>query len=320
MNPLPRLAARKLCASFETFRESIGVPDADLTLIDLALDSVRNRFALSDAPEVGDIVDGCARTLFLLAYADGIERRELIGSGASGGQDWDDTAPRDTDPAAGKVALDIVARFEDSSGHGIDEACIEWMQRSGEDAARFGHCLAMVATGQGVGFNDDIPSGDKLPEWIQKGVPDVEFHCWDFETIPSGPVWEWDGESLSRTFEGESDANQWMEDNATGNTFCGDMVFRDSGELRTYPTNPLAMFLAFHNKGCQIAELGGEDFAEWPLPEGWKVIRGEGGRWFAYEPDGTVRPGWFRTELEGNVHVATLTVPAPLGIGGGAQG
>lgn len=41
-----------------------------------------------------EIIAGIARTLFLCAYADGVEQGTIQGDAAKGGEDWDDVAPR----------------------------------------------------------------------------------------------------------------------------------------------------------------------------------------------------------------------------------
>lgn len=46
---------------------------------------------------------------------------------------------------------------------------------------RFAHCLAMQTLGHGVGLEDDLPSGVKLPGWIRASVPSSDFGVFDLD-------------------------------------------------------------------------------------------------------------------------------------------
>lgn len=211
-----------------------------------------------------DIIREVARTLFVCAWADGVEAGEIAGEGPGPGGDWMDAAPSEGDPAADAEARRIVDAFDaaavrvpryvvelpasareadrfrtlsipcptlaeaqaqytaavaqfaiggademppigapdailaraergpdgrirgwillrDRSTWGVSgqvetdrESPVETAARlhaylSGTD--RFAHCLAMTALGHGVGLEDDLRSGDRLPGWIRASVP-----------------------------------------------------------------------------------------------------------------------------------------------------
>lgn len=174
------------------------------------------------------IIAAMARTLFLCAYADGVENGEIAGDAARGGEDWDDVAPRTytrhgiimadyarlagwtevSDPEALAEARRIADAFDSAarahgdrngstaynakmlSGVPLGAAPIEYAYRwhsALSDTDRFAHCLAMTALGHGVGLEDDLPSGVRLPGWIHASVPHSDFgpHSLDSVRYPA---------------------------------------------------------------------------------------------------------------------------------------
>jgi hypothetical protein len=125
-----------------------------------------------DAEVEGEILDGMARTLFLLAYADFVEREIEDGHDVDdlprpgGGEDWDDLAP-ETPLSAREAATTASIQLCGQNGCALPElyrrataAC----EDAGVTARRnhekhtpeaFGSDLAMMVTGQGVSWFDD---------------------------------------------------------------------------------------------------------------------------------------------------------------------
>jgi hypothetical protein len=123
----------------------------------------------SDESLEGEILDGMARTLFLLAYADFVEREIEDGNNVDdlprpgGGEDWDDYAP-ETPLSAREAATTAAIALCGQNGCALPElyrramiACGDARcQRAKEHTPEaFGSDLAMMVTGQGVSWFDD---------------------------------------------------------------------------------------------------------------------------------------------------------------------
>lgn len=237
--------------------------------------------------ERDEIIRAIARTLFLSAYADGVERGEIIGDRASGGEDWDDVAPSDVDPAATAHAADLVAEFERVSGRTIEQAGEEWERCGGgstrrySSADRFGHCFALESMGHGVGLRDDTSD---LPDWVD--APYREFSAYDFQSVRVGPVWDWDGETLSRTAE---DAATEQADHGT---LGGSTVERDGRFLYVNPTDPASAVLELWESGAQVRNDAGEEFdVSDVLPDGF-AIHAVGEYWALFVGDSQRGPAF----------------------------
>lgn len=148
-----------------------------------------------------DIIRDMARTLFLCAYADGVENGEIAGEEARGGEDWNDVAPQVPDPDALAEARRIADAFdaradlpeelrEEAEATGGALVVAGSLHRFLSQGDRFAHCLAMQALGSGVGLDDDCYP-DKLPGWVHEAVPSSGFSWADLnpERYPP-PVWE----------------------------------------------------------------------------------------------------------------------------------
>lgn len=142
------------------------------------------------------IVWGIARTLFVCAYADGIEAGALDGPRAGPGEDWNNVAPRlgEVDSPEYLKAREIADLFDHAARTNLrrylvtgvpagitplELAAMVYAERTGTD--RFAHCLAMKALGTGVGLEDDLPPGVRLPDWIGASVPSVAFTFYDLD-------------------------------------------------------------------------------------------------------------------------------------------
>lgn len=187
-----------------------------------------------------EIIRDVARTLFVMAWADGVERGEIAGEGPGAGGDWMDAAPapqcrpcrghgstwnghgeahecgscagsgKESDLAAEAEARRIVDGFDAACrGYGgafvdlnnvpVEHAARTWAELSNPrrsplgplsaERAAFAHCLAMQALGSGVGLEDDMPAGVRLPGWIRASVPRSDFgaHDLDPERYPAPP-------------------------------------------------------------------------------------------------------------------------------------
>lgn len=120
-----------------------------------------------------------ARTLFLMAYADAVERGEVRGKVPRAGQDWDSAAPKKTPSRFIYDAFRLIGRIEQMNGSSIICLLYKAAAADGHDvynqnfdvvpnresyAQDFGHCLAMQSLGSGVGWFDDHNSFElKLP-------------------------------------------------------------------------------------------------------------------------------------------------------------
>jgi hypothetical protein len=163
-----------------------------------------------------------ARAAFVSAYADAIDSRECLACEAMedgadlttwegriilpslwdrdtcrncnrrfprarSGEDWmDATAELKTPPQAWDWADAVLADFVRRNGVDLETLCLGWMDATGEDEDRFGHCLAMQYLGHGVGLGDDIPprSAYRSPECGWR-----EFHAsgFDFASLVAQP-------------------------------------------------------------------------------------------------------------------------------------
>ena len=121
-----------------------------------------------------------ARTLFLCAYADGVEALQIQGEAPGAGEDWDDYAP-ETPESVGEQADEILARFPYGEC-GLENAAKAWVEATGQDVNRFGHCLALEILGHGVGLSDDLPAGVGLPSECDHDVR-AEFHWTDIPEL-----------------------------------------------------------------------------------------------------------------------------------------
>lgn len=214
------------------------------------------------------IIEEMARTLFVCAWADGVENGEIAGEGPGPGGDWMDAAPvtfeyvvKESEPRnatariyseearamgdADRVALAHGARLRidrafsdvalaqwDTGCRGVQEVRVRRvavpdpealaearriadafdraaLHALGVDLARgdtlrqdetplqraasihselsgtdrFAHSLSMQALGTGVGLEDDMPSGVKLPGWIRASVPYSDFSYPDLDPV-----------------------------------------------------------------------------------------------------------------------------------------
>lgn len=129
-------------------------------------------------------IEHIARTLWISAYADGIESGaiidEWVDSGFSG--EWNDAAP-DTPPEALRKAMALAATI---GAYALERMEVDWIDATGLDSERFGHCLALQALGHGVGLIDDVPlsSGYDRPR-----LPLIEFSIHDLGDLPDGVEW-----------------------------------------------------------------------------------------------------------------------------------
>lgn len=105
------------------------------------------------------IRESIARTLFLMAYADAAEEPGRRLPRARSGEDWNDVAPR-TPASAFACADKLLARIAEKRPS-IAVDCARWCASTGLDENRFGHCVAMMALGAGVGLFDDLPFEDE---------------------------------------------------------------------------------------------------------------------------------------------------------------
>lgn len=122
-------------------------------------------------PSELEIACAMGRTAFLVQYADGVEDGTVDGDSPGAGGDWDDVAG-DTPPAFEDAAEQYLAALPDSIDVGLIAAL--WLDDTGLELDRFGHCLAMQALGHGVGLNDDtrgfcvhttFPSWEPVVTW-----------------------------------------------------------------------------------------------------------------------------------------------------------
>lgn len=130
-------------------------------------------------------IEHIARTLWLCAYADGIEETEgdkITGPRPGAGEDWDDYAP-DTPAEALHKATELAATI---GGEQLETMEIDWIEATGLDAERFGHCVALQSLGHGVGLSDDVPYGT---DYERPELPPIEFHIWDVASLPAGVEW-----------------------------------------------------------------------------------------------------------------------------------
>ncbi len=120
------------------------------------------------------LTNAVARTLWLCAYADGIDNDEISGPAPGGGEDWDDFAPT-TPPEAEAKARALLACI----GHArVRALAARWTADTSCSLDRFGHCVALQALGHGVGLQDDYPAGKHAPR-IQ--LPNIEFGAYDVD-------------------------------------------------------------------------------------------------------------------------------------------
>lgn len=134
---------------------------------------------------IHEIAEPMARTLWLCAYADGIENEEIEGPAPGAQEDWDDYAPP-TPPEALTKALEVLQGIKDPVA--IAE---RWMQDTGQDVERFGHCLALQVLGHGVGLGDDYPTATKQPK---VDLPYAEFYLHDVDLSQIAGVFRIEGE------------------------------------------------------------------------------------------------------------------------------
>lgn len=118
-----------------------------------------------------EILEPMARTLWLCAYADAVENNEIEGPSPGYGEDWDDYAPSTPDEAWTKAG-EILALFN------APTIADRWMEDTGQDVDRSGHCLAMQVLGHGVGLGDDYPSTVEQPKVL---IPSAEFYIYDVD-------------------------------------------------------------------------------------------------------------------------------------------
>lgn len=121
----------------------------------------------TDSDFLDDFLEGAARAIFVLAYADFAEQasdddRFPI---ARNGEDWYDRAP-ETPPAAYALAGRMWSEIEARNGASI-YAIAEWAATADDaqpDPEKFGRDLAMEWMGTGVSWEDDhAPFGLEIP-------------------------------------------------------------------------------------------------------------------------------------------------------------
>jgi hypothetical protein len=133
-----------------------------------------------------DIVESMARTLWVSAYASYAEenprKRGVVH--ARGGQNWHDVAP-ETPPAAERAAGELAELFKVKNNASLEQLAQRARVADGKkiDEEDFGHYLAMMAMGEGVGWWDDHKRFDlKVPR---------------FEVMYDGRSLEWSGETIT---------------------------------------------------------------------------------------------------------------------------
>ena len=115
-----------------------------------------------------------AHTFALCDWADRVEAGEIEGDHPGAGGDWADVCPT-TDPP--RAAFELAEEVTDSFPRAVLQAIADrWIELSGRDLERFGHCLTMQSLGHGVGLIDDIPPSANLetPATGAINVPHVE--------------------------------------------------------------------------------------------------------------------------------------------------
>lgn len=118
-----------------------------------------------------EILASVARTGFVCAYADEAENDNRLRSASAGG-DWFDVVPEIECPEADTWAEEVGAHAESCVGS-LERMAKTWMLSSGCDLERFGHCLAMMYLGHGVGLDDDCSWGSG---WVCPQLGYIEFY------------------------------------------------------------------------------------------------------------------------------------------------
>lgn len=132
-----------------------------------------------------EIAEPMARALWVCAYADAIEEHEIEGPAPGAQQDWYDYAPP-TPPEALAKAREILEQIKDPAS-----IAQQWMQDTGLDLDRFGHCLGLQVLGHGVGLGDDYPTAVKQPK---VDLPCIEFSIIDVDVSQINDVFRIEGE------------------------------------------------------------------------------------------------------------------------------
>lgn len=109
--------------------------------------------------ERAEIVGHMARTLFVSAYADGVEAGEIDGDAAGSGEDWFDVAPDTVPDECTEQAEYIALSIERLNGSTLPDLFTTYHDATGCEAHRFGSALAMRAIGRGVAPSDDARYG-----------------------------------------------------------------------------------------------------------------------------------------------------------------
>ncbi len=125
------------------------------------------------------IVANVADTFWLVASADALERAADDGHDVSEripgpGKDWADLPYRPVPDSIAGLARRILARIPPEI---LASGRAAWIQATGRDDERFGHCLAMRIMGTGVGLHDDTPCDyDDLPavQDLDNVLPTIE--------------------------------------------------------------------------------------------------------------------------------------------------
>lgn len=193
------------------------------------------------------ILDGMARALWLMAYADHVENLSPSEREAGGfpvrlsGITWDNVAPPTPDSAV-DAARDLYllidrANGEKTVGQLYDQACFVDKIRPTEELARvFGHYLAMQATGEGVSWFDSHK------EFPLKFPREFEVHYDD------GEVW-WSPQVRSR----QNPPQKWVVDYFDSDgTLLQTQFFSSEASARKYADQIRA-----RGFGVDVHKLGG---------------------------------------------------------------
>jgi hypothetical protein len=108
---------------------------------------------------------GYADTYFSIGGAAIRHHGRITGDAPGAGGDWDDTAPAGSTAEARALADQIIAAEGEEPAR---DAAAEWINATGCDLDRFGHCVALKSLGYGVGLIDDWPNRVPMPDAVRR--------------------------------------------------------------------------------------------------------------------------------------------------------
>lgn len=130
------------------------------------------------------LAEHVADSLWLSTFADAVERAHEDGHDVrdirpGAGGDWADCPYRPVPSAVLKQAVDALARIPADT---LQAGAAAWLEASGCDEERLGHCLAMRMLGHGVGLFDDVrpddaPKGGAIDR-LGRAAPYLECFAW----------------------------------------------------------------------------------------------------------------------------------------------